>query len=956
MLKNAQTAARLRFELEKAKIALSTEQSSPVVFAAGGKDVRFELTRREVETAVAPIIERCRGPIRIALEEAGLSPNEVFHVVLVGGPTMMPAVRQMVMEEFQTNAKVVQELRAIDDHGFPVHPMEAVAQGAVLGTVGRITPHGYGVLLSDQYYEFLPRRQRYPCDGMLGFTRSGHRRSVDFGVVRQAVDPTTHREEYLLLGTFNFDYCAQPGLTELAMEWEYTDNGLLNFHVSQPSTALHLPLFDVSRLEGKKIRKPVRPISLSNPESGYFPPVCEQPLETWTQDELERAIQVGSELLKLAEERGSEATRAQAEKIRRVSHELTAWIDDALEPLEHRAPQIRDLNRALLNVLLVDRIVTRSGGCELNARLAVMRRCQFLGSSSIHHFVEVGDYFAALNVTREARKLDIDVAAAKLARRYPSEASFISTIAGVLTHAPSREVYLRVCCLRDTVQRQLQSQHGEAVAKTIPNLKRRVWVECCELFQIDLDSSFPQIGPRGLSSLVGQGAAWVVESILHASVVPIRLTDSEVKEGTATREIWHADCPKCRSSQLVSCRRRQPLSHPDEDLDATGPGRVIPCDHFEPSDYDYRVANCRKCRSRGAEPSEYEGTYRFTISGKPRPGTVVAGSSLSSRRTILAVVDKITISRPVPTLRRFHQLQQAGEDVTLDEASRRMSRTGATDSSSADNSEPELLPAIPSILILLVAVLFLAFGPKDKKKTNSEVRRPDRREWLTSLIETSEGNRADDDLLKEESTSNPYRAQNPSSTLGLEMAVHLVETMSGDRSDDAGARAHLAKGYVALGHRYLQEDLDDRAIEMHQKAIDLLTTLLAEDPDQFECYRLLARAHNGMGNALRKSGQMEIAQQHVTTALETIDELRQRATAETDCDLAYAIMQLHLAQIMLRREPSEQVLELLAAARPQLELAVENSPADEQLKKYLEQIGRIESRLRSQHTTATAND
>ena len=102
------------------------------MFAAGGKDVRFELTRQEVETAVAPIIERCRGPIRIALEEASLSPKEIFHVVLVGGPTIMPAVRRMVMEEFQTNAQVLQELRAIDDHGFPVHPMEAVAQGAVL--------------------------------------------------------------------------------------------------------------------------------------------------------------------------------------------------------------------------------------------------------------------------------------------------------------------------------------------------------------------------------------------------------------------------------------------------------------------------------------------------------------------------------------------------------------------------------------------------------------------------------------------------------------------------------------------------------------------------------------------------------------------------------------------------------------------------------------------------------
>ena len=56
----------------------------------------------------------------------------------------------------------------------------------------------------------------------------------------------------------------------------------------------------------------------------------------------------------------------------------------------------------------------------------------------------------------------MDVAAAKLARRYPSDAGLISTIAGVLTQAQSREVYLRSCCLRDMVQQTVDEAIAEA--------------------------------------------------------------------------------------------------------------------------------------------------------------------------------------------------------------------------------------------------------------------------------------------------------------------------------------------------------------------------------------------------------------------------------------------------------------------------------------------------------------
>lgn len=63
--------------LERAKIVLSTAENAEVALAWRRGPVKFTLTRRELEKAVEPVVERCRGPIRVALEEAELKPAEI---------------------------------------------------------------------------------------------------------------------------------------------------------------------------------------------------------------------------------------------------------------------------------------------------------------------------------------------------------------------------------------------------------------------------------------------------------------------------------------------------------------------------------------------------------------------------------------------------------------------------------------------------------------------------------------------------------------------------------------------------------------------------------------------------------------------------------------------------------------------------------------------------------------
>ncbi len=104
--KDRMALQRLKEAAERAKIELSsamqTEINLPFITAdaSGPKHLVMTLTRAKLEQLVGDLIERTRGPVMKALEDAGTKASDVNEVVLVGGQTRMPAVVELVRKIF----------------------------------------------------------------------------------------------------------------------------------------------------------------------------------------------------------------------------------------------------------------------------------------------------------------------------------------------------------------------------------------------------------------------------------------------------------------------------------------------------------------------------------------------------------------------------------------------------------------------------------------------------------------------------------------------------------------------------------------------------------------------------------------------------------------------------------------------------------------------------------------
>ena len=128
LTKDKMAMQRLREAAEKAKIELSSSQSAninlPYITVDADKNPLFldeTLSRAEFQRITQDLLDRTKAPFNQVIKDAGVSVNDIDHVVLVGGSTRMPAVTEMV-----------KELTGGREPNKGVNPDEVVAIGAAL--------------------------------------------------------------------------------------------------------------------------------------------------------------------------------------------------------------------------------------------------------------------------------------------------------------------------------------------------------------------------------------------------------------------------------------------------------------------------------------------------------------------------------------------------------------------------------------------------------------------------------------------------------------------------------------------------------------------------------------------------------------------------------------------------------------------------------------------------------
>ncbi len=123
---NAEAVQSVRKAVTDAKIALSTEQETRIVVELPGNELYARvLTRDQFDELIRPTLERTLAPVRQALADAKLTPAEIDEVVMVGGSTRIPLVKQRVAELFDLHARG----RTLHTE---LNPDEVVALGAAV--------------------------------------------------------------------------------------------------------------------------------------------------------------------------------------------------------------------------------------------------------------------------------------------------------------------------------------------------------------------------------------------------------------------------------------------------------------------------------------------------------------------------------------------------------------------------------------------------------------------------------------------------------------------------------------------------------------------------------------------------------------------------------------------------------------------------------------------------------
>ncbi|MTJ18854.1 MULTISPECIES: molecular chaperone DnaK [unclassified Dolichospermum] len=264
--RDRQALQRLMEAAEKAKIELSavsvTDINLPFITATedGPKHLETRLTRSQFEGLCVDLLGRIRTPVKRALKDAGVSPVDIEEVVLVGGSTRMPMVKQLV-----------QDLIGIEPNE-NVNPDEVVAVGAAIqGSIlaGElkdvllldVTPLSMGLeTIGGVMKKLIPRNTTIPVRRSDIFSTSeNNQNSVEINIVQGERDMATDNKS---LGRFKL-YGIPPaprGIPQVQVSFDIDANGILQVTALDRTTGREqsITIQDASTLSESEVNRMIQ--------------------------------------------------------------------------------------------------------------------------------------------------------------------------------------------------------------------------------------------------------------------------------------------------------------------------------------------------------------------------------------------------------------------------------------------------------------------------------------------------------------------------------------------------------------------------------------------------------------------------------------------------------------------------------------------------------------------------
>ncbi|MFQ5472518.1 MAG: molecular chaperone DnaK, partial [Dehalococcoidia bacterium] len=242
LTQDVQALQRLKEGAEKAKVELSTTQQTEVNLpfitadASGPKHLAIPLTRAKLEQLVGELVEGTMEPVRKALDDAKVKPDEVGEVILVGGQTRMPMVQEAVEKFFGR-----------EPHK-GVNPDEVVAIGAAIqagvlkGDVREVllldvTPLSLAIeTLGGVADPIIPRNTTIPTSkSKIYSTAADNQTSVEIHVLQGERQMAADNKS---LGRFILDGIlpAQRGMPQIDVTFDIDANGILHVSATDKGT------------------------------------------------------------------------------------------------------------------------------------------------------------------------------------------------------------------------------------------------------------------------------------------------------------------------------------------------------------------------------------------------------------------------------------------------------------------------------------------------------------------------------------------------------------------------------------------------------------------------------------------------------------------------------------------------------------------------------------------------